>query len=112
MAGTCPRRTDQPPGRAPIVILAAMSVSVKALIKQPFGPFWDTDILSDACKSTKSRVLPLHNVMLAWNNEPTGCVIRANANHPRSLSGVSQSHQMRIWAARVQEKQQTPSCPC
>ena len=43
------------------------------LLKQPFGPYLDETVLSKQCQHTSSKRLLLENLMLSYNDKPTGC---------------------------------------
>jgi hypothetical protein len=42
------------------------------LLAEPFGPYPDTDILSEKCKSTTRGMVTLSSLCLECNDEPIG----------------------------------------
>ena len=49
-------------------------VALSQLLKEPFGPFADSDILNPTCKSIRTKPLFLSNVYLEGDGQVTGCV--------------------------------------
>ncbi|KAI0275072.1 hypothetical protein BC834DRAFT_965512 [Gloeopeniophorella convolvens] len=42
------------------------------LLEQPFGPYLDEKVLSDKCKFTHTKPIVLEDLMLSYNDQPTG----------------------------------------
>lgn len=47
-------------------------MDIRELISEPFGPYMDEQFLTDACKTTPSRILSLKGLMLECRGKPTG----------------------------------------
>ncbi|KAH8100711.1 hypothetical protein BXZ70DRAFT_1077729 [Cristinia sonorae] len=49
-----------------------MPRTLRELLREPFGPYVDSEVLADNLKSTRTRMLDLHQVFLSCQGQPTG----------------------------------------
>lgn len=52
-----------------------MAVSLRELLAEPLGTFYDHDILSNECQTSSQSPVELRDVMLEFRGNPTGCVV-------------------------------------
>ena len=48
------------------------AASLHQLVKEPFGPYWDHQVLTPLCKSVPKNVLVLNDVAMSRGNSVIG----------------------------------------
>ena len=62
----------------------SMAASLRELLSEPLGTYYDYEILSDECQTSAQRPVELKDVMLEYHGGPIGCGADNNFSLPRT----------------------------
>ncbi|TCD71540.1 hypothetical protein EIP91_008921 [Steccherinum ochraceum] len=68
-----------------------MAPTLRELLQEPFGPYADDEVLAETLKSTRTKMLGLHQVRLTCRGESTG-LTKCEASQPEFNTGNHRVH--------------------